>query len=126
MRAIVFFIIFIFTGPVMASEPAKAIVLQTSDKQHVGFTLFHPDFGANEGDCVLVVVPKNAELFDTKEVSILLNIKEAGEHQWLRTGSDVVVSFNGIHTLKYNSNGTLIHLPSNTKLGIWFPAPEKQ
>jgi hypothetical protein len=110
----------------MGSEPAKAIVLQTSDEQHIGFTLFHPDFGASGGDCVFVIAPRNADLFDSKEVSILLEFKEAGEHQWLRSGDEVVVSSQGIHTLKYNSNGTLVHLPSNTELGIWFAAPTKQ
>ena len=109
----------------MASEPPKAIVLQTSDEQHIGFTLFHPDFGANNGDCVFVIVPKNSDLFDSKEVSILLDIKEAGEHQWVRSGDGVVVSFNGVQTLKYRNNGTLVHLPSNTELGIWFPARAK-
>ncbi len=110
----------------MASETAKAIVLQTSDQEHVGFTLFHPDFGASEGDCVFVVVPKDAGLYDSKEVSILLDIKEAGEHQWVRSGDEVVVSFNGTQTLKYRGNGTLVHMPSNTELGVWFPAPAKQ
>ena len=109
----------------MASEPPKAIVLQTSDKQHIGFTLFHPDFGASEGDCVFVIVPKNSDLFESKEVSILLDIKEAGEHQWARSDDEVVVSFNGIDTLKYRGNGTLVHLPSSTELGVWFPAPTK-
>lgn len=110
----------------MASEPPKAIVLQTSDKQHIGFTLFHPDCGAIEGSCVFVIIPKNADLFDTKEVSILLDIKEAGEHQWVRKGDEFVVSFNGIDTLKYSGNSKLTHLPSNTELGVWFPAPAKQ
>ncbi len=110
----------------MASEPAKAIVLQTSDQEHIGFTLFHPDFGASEGDCVFVIAPKDADLYDSKEVSILLDIKESGEHQWARPGDDVVVSFNGTQTLIYRGNGTLVHLPSNMELGVWFPAPAKQ
>lgn len=126
MRVILFLIISIFTGTVMASEPPKAIVLQTSDEQHIGFTLFHPDFGASEGDCVFVVVPKNADLFDSKEVSILLDIKEVGEHQWVRTGDEVVVSLNGLDTLKYHGNGILVHLPSNTELGVWLPAPARK
>ncbi|WP_281213491.1 hypothetical protein [Shewanella insulae] len=109
----------------MSAEVTKAIVLQTTEEEHIGFTLFHPDFETNSGDCVFVVVPKKAELFDSEEVLILLNIKEAGEHQWVRTDEDVTVSFNGVEQLKYAKNGNLIHLPTNKVLGIWFPAKGK-
>ena len=109
----------------MSSEPVKAIVLQNSNKEHIGFTLFHPDFGASEGDCVFVVVPKNADLYDSKEVSILLDIKDAGEHQWVRSGGEVVVSFNGVQILQYRGDGTFVHLPSATELGVWFTALTK-
>jgi hypothetical protein len=126
MRSLILFIISIFTGNAMTAEPAKAIVLQSSDQEHFGFTLFHPDFGASEGDCVFVIVPKDADLYASKEVSILLDIKESGEHQWVRSGDDVVVSFNGSQTLKYLGNGTLVHLPSDTVLGGWFPTSAKQ
>ncbi|MDP5142195.1 hypothetical protein ORJ00_05550 [Rheinheimera baltica] len=109
----------------MSSEPAKAIVLQNSDEQHIGFTLFHPDFGAGKGDCVFVIVPKKADLFESKEVSILLDIKEAGEHQWVRSEGEVIVSFNGVQILQYRADGTLVHIPSAAELGVWFPAPAK-
>jgi hypothetical protein len=110
----------------MASESPKAIVLQTSDKQHIGFTLFHPDFSASKGECVFVIVPKNADLLETQAVSILLDIKEAGEYQWVCSGDEVVISFSGIETLKYSGDGTLVHIPSSMELGVWFPAPAKQ
>lgn len=108
------------------AEPAKAIVLQTADEQHIGFTLFHPDFGAESGDCVFVIAPKSTEVFESKNVEILLDIKESGEHQWVRKGADVIASFQGKEILKYSSNGALQHIPSGSDLGIWFPAPSKQ
>ncbi|PPC75236.1 hypothetical protein C4K68_21600 [Pokkaliibacter plantistimulans] len=120
MRAIFLFIIMIFAGKVMASEPAKAIALQTSDGQHIGFTLFHPDFGADKGDCVFIIVPKSIELFESKEVSTLLDIKESGEHPWVRSEDGVTIFVDSLPTLKYRNDGTVIYLPSNTELGIWF------
>ena len=126
MKIITLTILLLFTGIVMSSEPANVAVLQTTNNEHIGFTLFHPNFEANSGDCVFVIVPKNAELFDSKEVSLLLDAKELGEHQWVRSGNEVIISFKGNEILKYFSNGTFIHIPSNTKLGVWFLAPVKK
>jgi hypothetical protein len=125
MKFILYLALSIFSGNVMSSEAAKAIVLQNSDKEHIGFTLFHPDFETVSGDCVFVIVPQKSELYHSEEVSLLLDIKEAGEHQWTRLGEEVTVSFKDIPQLKYSKSGELIHLPTNKVLGIWFPAKDK-
>lgn len=110
----------------MSEEAAKAIVIQTSENEHIGFTLFHPNFGAPNGDCVFVIAPQDSSLFEAEEVKLLAQIKEAGEHQWTRSDEDVTVTFNGIPRLKYERSGNLVHLPSNEILGIWFPAKGKK
>ena len=104
------------------AEPTKAIVLQTSDQQHIGFTLFHPDFESSNGDCVFVVVPKSSDVLESENVGVLLEIKEVGEHQWHRQGDEIVVSFQGKQILKYLSDGVLQHIKTGTNLGVWFPA----
>ncbi|WP_146145577.1 hypothetical protein [Photobacterium jeanii] len=110
----------------MASDSSNVIELQTIDKQHLGFALFHPEFEANSGDCVFVIVPQNTELYDLKETTILLDIKEEGEYQWSRTEDDIVVLSKGVQILEFDGNGTLVHLPSKTVLGTWFSAKPRQ
>ena len=126
MRLILLILCSIHVGIAVADEAVSAIVLQSNEKEHIGFTLFHPYFAASEGDCVFVIAPKDPDLYDSNEVVTLLKIKERGEHQWLRKGDEVIISFNGIEVLRMYENGTLAHMPSDVDLGIWFPVPARQ
>ncbi len=126
MRLILFILFSVHVGIAMADETVNAIVFQSIEEDHIGFTLFHPDFAANEGDCVFVISPSNPDLLDSNQVITLLKIKELGEHQWVRKGNEVIITFGGMQILKMRENGTLVHLPSGAELGIWFPAPAIQ
>jgi len=84
MRLIIFILCSIHVGMAMADEVVSAVVLQSNEKEHIAFTLFHPDFAANEGNCVFVIAPNNSDIYDSDEVVALQKIKERGEHQWLR------------------------------------------
>ena len=105
---------------------SKVIVLQTEQGEHVGFTLINPDLGQTTGDCVFMIVPKNPELFKTREVDALLSFKENGEHQWRWEEDEITVSFQGDDILQYSSSGEVIHIPSQIKLGLWKIPPKKK
>jgi hypothetical protein len=109
-------------GDVDALEGVKVIALRTENQEHIGFTLFQPDLGAGEGDCVFVIVPKNPDLLNSDRVSILRRMKEEGEHQWVRAGNEVVVSRGGVRTLKFSEDGTATHIPSGREVARWAPA----
>ena len=125
MRSFILLFLLLGSGITAASDIANAIVLQTVDEQHIGFTLFHPHIGSRNGDCVFVVVPKNPDLYKSSEVTTLLDIKEAGEHQWRWQGKDIIVYIGTKEILQYGSDGSLYYIPSSKKLGIWFPVPSK-
>ena len=106
-------------------EAAAALVIQNLDNEHIGFNLFSPNIESEKGECVFIISPNSADLIETKEVSTLMNIKENGEHQWFRLNNEIIVSFNGEKILSYNENGILHHIPSESDLGLWFPAKKE-
>lgn len=103
----------------MPENENNAIVLQTAESKHIGFTLFNPHFNADRGDCVFVIVPLDDEILNTQEVDILTNINDSGEHQWERRDNDIIVSFEGRDRLKYSSCGKLELIPEQKNLGVW-------
>jgi hypothetical protein len=107
-------------------EESGVIVIQTAQGDHVGFTLTNPDLGNPNGDCVFVIAPKKAELFETPEVDALLSFKENGEHQWRWMDDEIYVSFQGDDVLKYSTDKKLIHIPSGIQVGIWRIVPKKK
>jgi len=50
--------------------------LQNLDGEHLGFTLFHPDFLGISGGCVFVIVPKTVEICESEIAGYLLTMKE--------------------------------------------------
>jgi hypothetical protein len=98
---------------------SHAIVLQTDQKEHVGFVLIHPSLGASNGDCVFTVVPQKPELFEAEAVKTLYALKELGEHQWRWDQRNLRISFNGDDELLLLADGEVVHTPSGDTLGAW-------
>ena len=109
-----------------ALEESGVIVIQTAQEELVGFTLANPNLGNPNGDCIFMIVPEKAELFETPEVDALISFKENGEHQWRWESDEIVISFQGQDILKYSSDGKLIHIPSGIQVGIWQIAAKKK
>ena len=57
----------------------KSIVIRNSDGEHLGFVLCAVQDGRNDGDCVFMVTPQKAELFDAAETLELFDRKNLGE-----------------------------------------------
>ena len=57
----------------------KAIVLQTSDGEHVGFVLLAIPDGSSSGECVFMITPQNPALFDAPGIQPLFQRKALGE-----------------------------------------------
>ena len=60
----------------------NCVVLQNADGEHLGFMLCSPDLRQPSGDCVFMVVPRKAELFDAPAAELLFQRKQAGESSW--------------------------------------------
>ncbi|HAH46363.1 hypothetical protein [Gimesia sp.] len=103
----------------MTSEAVKMMVLQTVNQEHLGFTLFHPDLSQSTGDCVFMIVPQNPELLESAEVALFQSMKEAGEHQWAWSESDLLISRGDEIILKYRGDGFIDHVATGTRLGRW-------
>lgn len=103
----------------MTSEAVKMMVIQTIEKEHLGFTLFHPDLSQDKGDCVFMIIPQNPKLLELDEVDLFLSIKETGEHKWTRLGNALLISQGEEDILKYGDDGFIEHIPTESRLGRW-------
>ena len=106
-------------GIVMADEKPRAIVLQNIDGEHLGFTLFHPTFLEDSGDCVFVIIPKTVEIYESEIADYLLTMKEKGGFQWARKDGVVTVSRGGSSYLAYLEGGKLKNMKSGKVIGSW-------
>jgi hypothetical protein len=82
-------------------DPKGCIVLQTEGGEHLGFMLCSPDLGQPTGDCIFMIVPTNATLFDAPAAKLLFERRDAGESKWQvvsREPLSVVVQSPGLPT----------------------------
>ena len=103
----------------VTGDKPGAIVLQNLDGEHLGFTLFHPNFLELSGDCVFVIVPKTVEIYESEVADYLLTMREKGEFQWSRNKGLVTVSRGGSSYLAYQSDGKLVNLQTGKAIGSW-------
>jgi hypothetical protein len=77
----------------------KCVIFRNADGELLGFMLCNPDLSQPSGDCVFMVLPGHAELFDTPAAILLFQRREPGESSWRvvdRNPISVVVQTPGL------------------------------
>ena len=72
----------------MERSAILSVVLQNAESAHVGWVLWHPHLGADDGKCVFLPLPIDPQLLGTPCVEALYDRRQAGESSWRVTRTD--------------------------------------
>ena len=72
----------------------KALAIQLSSGEHVGFVLFSG--GPSAGECIFQVLPREADAFDDPAFKFLedYGFRIAGEHRWESDGDKILLTLS--------------------------------
>ncbi len=104
----------------------NSIVIETLSGEHLGFTFFHPDLEENSGNCIFMVLPVRAELFDSKEGKFFEKLKDMGEFQWSRIEETITISMKGKKRLLITKEGHAIDPATEAVIGNWKLTKDKK
>jgi hypothetical protein len=90
------------------------VVLQNAESEHVGWLLWHPNLGADTGNCVFLPLPTDPRLLGSPPVEALYDRQQAGESAWQVVRTDpltVVIRTPGLPEemfVEFRSGGTSV------------------
>ena len=95
------------------------IVFHTLDGKHLGFCLAHPNLEVESGRCIFQIMPLDPLLYEDEKVQFFFELKEQGEHDWIRRDSGSFhISFRGEPILTLKEDETIEG--QGEIMGRWF------
>ncbi len=93
------------------------VILQTSEKKHLGFILF----SSNDSNCIFQILPKEPNVFETKAYKKLIEYNDRKERPYEKNNS--IININGVDKpnikLNFKNEQWILRFDDDNDLNIY-------